>query len=115
MGHALPDDRPFVESKLDASDPDVRLAGRYSARRLYHQRHRVVEHEFAENHQVPQFIPSEYAAFKLLYLALQNAAKKWTMPIPNWSQAMNQFAILYDGRLPMMGETHLHNFPDTLV
>lgn len=36
------------------------------------------------------------------YLALQNAAKKWTMPIPNWSRAMNQFAILYDGRLPML-------------
>ncbi len=47
--------------------------------------------------------PSEDAAFKLLYLALQNAAKKWTMPIPNWSQAMNQFAILYDNRLPMPG------------
>jgi putative transposase len=47
--------------------------------------------------------PSEEAAFKLLYLALQNAAKKWTMPIPNWSRAMNQFAILYDGRLPMLG------------
>ena len=47
--------------------------------------------------------PSEDAAFKLLYLALQNAAQKWTMPIPNWSQAMNQFAILYDGRLPMPG------------
>ncbi len=47
--------------------------------------------------------PSEEAAFKLLYLALQNAAKKWTMPIPNWGRAMNQFAILYDGRLPMLG------------
>lgn len=47
--------------------------------------------------------PSEEAAFKLLYLALQNAAKKWTMPIPNWSRAINQFAILYDGRLPMLG------------
>jgi putative transposase len=33
--------------------------------------------------------PNEEAAFKLLYLALQNAAKKWTMPIPNWSRAMN--------------------------
>ena len=47
--------------------------------------------------------PNEEAAFKLLYLALQNAAKKWTMPIPNWSRAMNQFTILYDGRLPMIG------------
>lgn len=54
--------------------------------------------------------PSEDAAFKLLYLALQNAAKKWTMPIPNWSQAMNQFAILYDGRLPMLGDNPLTQF-----
>ncbi len=54
--------------------------------------------------------PSEDAAFKLLYLALQNAAQKWTMPIPNWSRAMNQFAILYDGRLPMMGDNSLTQF-----
>jgi putative transposase len=54
--------------------------------------------------------PNEEAAFKLLYLALQNAAKKWTMPIPNWSRAMNQFAILYDGRLPMLGDNSLTQF-----
>jgi hypothetical protein len=23
------------------------------------------------------------------------------MPIPNWSAALNQFAILFDGRVPM--------------
>lgn len=54
--------------------------------------------------------PNEDAAFKLLYLALHNAAKKWTMPIPNWSRAMNQFAIIYDGRLPMMGDNSLTQF-----
>jgi transposase-like protein len=54
--------------------------------------------------------PNEEAAFKLLYLVLQNAAKKWTMPIPNWSRAMNQFAILYDGRLPMLGDNSLTQF-----
>jgi len=54
--------------------------------------------------------PNEEAAFKLLYLALQKAAKKWTMPIPNWSRAMNQFAILYAGRLPMLGDNSLTQF-----
>ncbi len=29
--------------------------------------------------------PNDDAAFKLLYLALRNIAKKWTMPIPHWS------------------------------
>ncbi len=54
--------------------------------------------------------PNEDAAFKLLYLALQNAAKKWTMPIPNWSRAMNQFTIIYNGRLPMLGDNSLTQF-----
>ena len=32
---------------------------------------------------------------KIIYLALQNAQKKWTMPVKDWSDALNQFAILY--------------------
>jgi transposase-like protein len=33
------------------------------------------------------------AIFKIMYLALRNASKKWTMPIRNWGMALNQFAI----------------------
>src|SRR5947209_7048198 len=47
--------------------------------------------------------PNDEAVFKLMYLALRNISKRWTMPIPNWSAALNQFAILFDGRLPMGG------------
>ncbi len=47
--------------------------------------------------------PSDEAVFKLLYLALRNISKRWTMPIRDWSSAMNQFAILFDGRVPMGG------------
>lgn len=47
--------------------------------------------------------PNDDAVLKILYLALRNIAKKWTMPISNWSAAMNQFAILFEGRLPMNG------------
>jgi putative transposase len=49
--------------------------------------------------------PTEEAALKLLYLGLQNAAKKWTMPIQNWSLAMNQMAILFEGRMLIPGMT----------
>jgi len=49
--------------------------------------------------------PTEEAAIKLLYLGLQNAAKKWTMPIQNWSLAMNQMAILFEGRMLIPGMT----------
>jgi len=43
--------------------------------------------------------PNDESALKLLYLALENIAKKWTMPIREWKQALNQFAILFPGRL----------------
>ena len=33
------------------------------------------------------------AILKVLYLALNNASKKWTMPIRDWGVALNQFAI----------------------
>ena len=46
--------------------------------------------------------PNDEAAFKLLYLALRNIAKKWTMPIPNWSRAMQAFSIIYEGRVPTL-------------
>jgi len=44
--------------------------------------------------------PSDEAVFKILYLALKNISKRWTMPIANRSGAMNQFAILFENRLP---------------
>jgi len=37
--------------------------------------------------------PDNESAFKLLYLAINNISKKWTMPIRNWGQARSRFAI----------------------
>jgi putative transposase len=44
--------------------------------------------------------PNDEAVFKLLYLALRNIAKKWTMPLHTWKDALNRFAIIYENRLP---------------
>jgi putative transposase len=38
--------------------------------------------------------PDDKSIQKIIYLALRNAAKKWTMPIQNWALALNQFEIL---------------------
>ncbi len=46
--------------------------------------------------------PSDEAALKLIYLALQNLSQKWTMPVKDWRAALNQFAILFEGRLPLV-------------
>ena len=45
--------------------------------------------------------PNDEAAIKLLYMALMNIIKKWTMPIRGWPQAINQFAIRFGDRLPI--------------
>jgi putative transposase len=46
--------------------------------------------------------PNEDAALKLLFLALQRAEKKWTMPIHNWRGALNYFSILWPDRMPAL-------------
>ncbi len=43
--------------------------------------------------------PNDDAVFKLLYLALMNITKKWSMPIQHWKQAMNHFTILFEDRM----------------
>jgi putative transposase len=45
--------------------------------------------------------PSDEALTKLFYLALHNIAKKWTLPIRDWKAALNQFTILFEGRMPV--------------
>ena len=37
--------------------------------------------------------PSDDSARKMVYLAIKEASKKWTMPIRNWRQAMSRFII----------------------
>jgi len=43
--------------------------------------------------------PDDKSAFKLVYLALNNLEKKWTRPIYNWKDALNQFAIIFGERV----------------
>ena len=42
--------------------------------------------------------PNDDAATKLIWLALRNITAKWARTSPYWRAAMNQFAILYEGR-----------------
>jgi len=39
------------------------------------------------------------AAKKVVYLAIRDASKKWTMPIRNWKVALNRFMIEFEDRL----------------
>lgn len=44
--------------------------------------------------------PNRDSALKLIYMAIHEASKKWTMPIPKWKEALNHFAILFADRMP---------------
>jgi len=46
--------------------------------------------------------PNDEALIKLIYLALRNISKRWTMPIRDWKAALNQFTIQFEGRLPQL-------------
>jgi putative transposase len=44
--------------------------------------------------------PSTESLLKLYWLALERAAKKWTMPIRNWHEARNRFSLEFGDRVP---------------
>ncbi len=43
--------------------------------------------------------PNDDSLLKLLFMGIQNAQKKWTMPIRNWSLTLSQLSIYFEGRL----------------
>lgn len=45
--------------------------------------------------------PNDDSVYRLIYLGLEQISRKWTMPIKNWKVALQQFAILYEDRLPL--------------
>ena len=45
--------------------------------------------------------PTDDSIMKILYLALHQISKKWTMPIRDWKAAMSQFMIMYSDRVSL--------------
>ena len=46
-----------------------------------------------------KLFPSDDAATKVVYLAIQAASKRWTMPIRDWKPALNHFMIVFEKQL----------------
>lgn len=53
--------------------------------------------KFTRNRKI---YPNEQSALKLIYMAIREAAQRWTLPIRNWKQALNHFAIMFEDRMP---------------
>ena len=59
----------------------------------------AVHRQFRKLTKTKGAFPNQNSLLKLLYMGILNASKKWTMPIQNWSQALSQLAIFFEGRL----------------
>ena len=60
-----------------------------------------LNHSLRKMTKIKGAFPTDEAAQKSIYLCLQNAKKKWRMPIRDWGQALNQFAIVFEGRFKL--------------
>ena len=59
----------------------------------------AVHRQFRKLTKTKGAFPNENSLLKLLYAGILKATKNWTMPIHNWSQALSQLAIYFEGRL----------------
>lgn len=46
-----------------------------------------------------KIFPNDQSAYKIIYLAIDRASKRWTMPIRDWAAALNCFSLEFEGRL----------------
>jgi transposase-like protein len=53
--------------------------------------------KFTRNRKI---YPNEESALKIVFMAIREASRKWTLPIKHWKQALNHFAILFNNRMP---------------
>lgn len=59
----------------------------------------AVHRQFRKLTKTKGGFPNDNSLLKLLYMGIQNASKKWTMPIHNWNLTLSQLAIFFEGRL----------------
>jgi len=60
-----------------------------------------INYNLQRNLKTRQSFPNDESAMKLIFMILQRIAKKWTMPIRNWGEALHQFALIYGDRVPL--------------
>ena len=59
----------------------------------------AVDSQFRKLTKTKGGLRSDNSLLKLLYMGLQNASKKLTMPVVRWNLGLSQMAIFFEGRL----------------
>ncbi len=87
--------RPLSQkgSFVDASEKRVELIGIQATTCPVNS----VIRKFTRNRKI---YPTKESALKLVYMAISEASKRWTLPIRNCKSALNHFAIMFEDRMP---------------
>ncbi len=98
MGYRVSDDQPDVAAELGTLDAVFRVSG--DIRKVIYTTNAIESLNMSLRKVIKTrgSFPTQEAAFKLLYLALDHIAKKWTMPVKDWKAALQRFAILRGDR-----------------
>jgi transposase-like protein len=59
----------------------------------------AVHRQFRKLTKTKGGFPNDDSLLKLLYMGINNASRKWTMPIHNWNLTVSQLSIFFEGRL----------------
>lgn len=59
----------------------------------------AVHRQFRKLTKTKGAFPNENSLLKLLYIGIQQASEKWTMPVTNWRQTITQLSIYFEGKL----------------
>jgi transposase-like protein len=94
---------PYKDRKAIAADLKTILKFPEAIRKVIYTTNAIesVNYTIRKVSRNRQSFPTTDAAMKLVFMALQNISKKWTMPIRDWGSALNQFAIIYGSRVPL--------------
>jgi transposase-like protein len=90
---------PMIYQSWDASWPELCEFFKYpdEIRRVIYTTNAIesLNYQLRKVTRNRSILASDEAIYKIMYLALRNAAQKWTMPIPNWGAALNQASVVF--------------------
>jgi hypothetical protein len=95
IGHLMRNDQMMfgIDGRLDVVAHDIRRAI-YTTNAI-ESLNSVIRKAIKKR----KLFPTDDAAKKVVYLAIQQASKKWTLPIRDWKAALNRFMIEFEDRL----------------
>ena len=67
----------------------------------------AVHRQFRKLTKTKWAFPNENSLLKLLYIGIQQASEKWTMPVTNWRQTITQLSIDFEGRHLRSSSPHI--------